>query len=224
MLTTTADRATAMGTSSNRRRRWMSAVATAALLGVIVVAVFARASSGSRAAALGTRTAEAGLSGAFAGLVPAPAPRTWRSATIASGGATLFYPSNWKPIPGDSGTVTAALRDDGGRYRGYLNVTPREGAEQLAGWAAFRASRNTDEGDTRVRVLAASENVRFAKARGSCVIDDYLSRVGSHAYRELACIVAGSRYTNVLVGATLSSDWPSLGREVERAASAFTDR
>ena len=225
MLTTTADRAMAMGTSSNRMRRWMTAAAAAGLLGAIVVPLTsARSSSGSRATAAGARTAEARVDGAFTWLVPAPAPRTWTSVTIASGGATLFYPPNWKPIPGDSGTVTAALRDSRGLYRGYLNVTPRQGAERLAGWAAFRTTRNMDEGDTRLRGLAATEDLRFAKGRGSCVIDDYLSRVGSHAYRELACIVAGRRYTNVLVGATLLSDWSTLGRVVERAASALIER
>ncbi len=180
-------------------------------------------SSSSRAAAGGTRTAEARLAGGFSWLVPTRAPRGWTSVTTESGGATLFYPSNWKPIPGDIGTVTRALRDGRGRYRGYLNVTPREGAERPTGWAAFRAARNRDEGDRRVRVLAAAENLHFAKARGSCVIDDYLSRVGSHSYREVACIVAGSRYSDVLVGATLLSDWSTLGHVVERAASVLLE-
>jgi len=204
----------------------VGAIAVAGLLGAIVVPLTSaqRSSGGSRVTDGGTRAAGARLTGAFSWLVPAPAPRTWVSSTTASGGASLFYPANWKPIPGDSGTVTAALRDGRGRYLGYLNVTPREGAEQLVGWAAFRAARNRGEGDMRVRVRAAAENVRFDKARGSCVIDDYLSRVGSHAYREVACIVAGSRYTNVLVGATLLSDWPTFGHLVERAASAFTER
>ena len=84
--------------------------------------------------------------------------------------------------------------------------------------------RNTQEGDRRTRVLAAAENLRLDRARGSCVVDDYLSRLGSHPYREVACIFTGSRYTNVFVGATLVRDWPTLGRVVERAASAFTER
>ena len=213
-----------MATSKHRTRRRVSTVATVALLGTGVASLTALSSSGSRVTDRGTRTAEAHVARAFSWLRPAPAPKTSTSVTIASGGATLSYPSNWKPIPGDRGTVTAALRDSRGLYRGYLNVTPRQGAEQLAGWAAFRTRRNMQEGDQRTRILAAAENLRLASARGSCVVDDYLSRVGSHPYREVACIFTGNRYTNVFVGAALMRDWPTLGRVVERAASAFTER
>jgi hypothetical protein len=119
----------------------------------------------------------------FSRLAVAAAPPSWKSATIPSGGASLSYPSNWRPIPGDTGTVTVALRDRRGLYHGYLNVTPREGAEQLTGWASFRAHRNAEEGDHHTRIVAAAQGLRIARARGSCVIDDYLSRVGAHAYR-----------------------------------------
>jgi hypothetical protein len=201
-------------------------VTALALLGTGVASLssIAPSSPGSRVTDRGTRTAGAQVAGAFSWLRAVRAPKPWTSATIPSGGATLSYPSNWKQIPGDGGTVTAALRDSRGLYRGYLNVTPRQGAEQLAGWAAFRTKRNAQEGDRRTRVVAAAENLRVGSVRGSCVVDDYLSRVGSHPYRELACIFTGSRYTNVLVGATLVRDWPTLGRVVERAASAFTER
>ncbi len=211
---------------NHRTRNLVSTIAAAGLLGAgaASLASTAQSSSGSRVTDRGTRTAEAHIAGAFSWLDSAPAPNTWTSATIASGGATLFYPSSWKPIPGDLGTVTAALRDTRGLYRGYLNVTPRQGAEQLAGWAAFRTRRNTAEGDRRTRVVAAAENLRFANARASCVIDDYRSRVGSHAYREVACIVAGSRYANVFVGATLVRDWTTLGPVIEHAASSLTER
>jgi hypothetical protein len=148
----------------------------------------------------------------------------WTSATISSGAATLAYPSSWTPIAGDAGTVSVALRDRAGRYRGYLNATPRQGAERLAGWAAFRVHRNVEEGDRHVRELTASEDVAFAGAHGSCVEDVYLSRVGANPYRELACIVAGRRSTSVFIGATLASDWRTLGPTVRRAAAAFVER
>ncbi len=211
-----------MATSSTPTRRWAGLAAVAGA-GLIAIVLGSAGSSSGRPGAGGARTAGRHLTG-VSWPVPARASREWRSASISSGGATLFYPPNWKPIPGDRGTVTAALRDGRGRYRGYLNVTPRQGAEQLAGWAAFRAARNTREGDAHERIFAAGENLRFTGARGSCVIDDYLSRVGSHPYRELACIVAGSRYTNVLVGATLVSDWSTLGPTVQRAAAALIVR
>jgi hypothetical protein len=184
----------------------------------------ASAAAASSRAGGGAQGAERRVSGAFSWLRAAPAPKRWGSATIASGGATLFYPPNWKPIPGDRGTVTAALRDSKGLYRGYLNVTPRQGAEQPAGWAEFRTRRNTQDGDQGTRTIAAGENLRLTGARGSCVIDDYLSKVGSHPYREVACIFTGSRYTNVFVGATLVRDWPALGPAIERADSALIER
>jgi hypothetical protein len=187
--------------SSERSRRWTTAAAIAAVLATVGAALTAaHTSSGARA------------------------PHGWSSATIASGGATLFYPAGWKPIPGDGGTVTAALRDSRGAYRGYLNVTPRQGDERLHGWAAFRAGRNRDEGDAQVHVRSAVENVRLGRAHASCVIDDYLSRVGAHGYRELACLIVGDRFANVFVGATPVSDWPTLGATIELAASALRER
>jgi hypothetical protein len=226
------DRATAMATRdpvmampTTTTVRSITAVVVAGVLGATAVSLTAAERSSASGAPAGPKaTADAHLAGAFSWLIPARAPQGWTSATIASGGATLHYPPNWKAIPGDPGTITAALRDKSGRYRGYLNVTPREGAEQLAGWGAFRTARNANEGDGRVRVLAAAENLRFAEAHGSCVIDDYLSRVGSHPYREVACLVAGNHYTSVFVGAVLRSDWPTIGPVVERAGSALIER
>jgi hypothetical protein len=218
-----AARATAMATSRRPASRWVSAVLAAALLGAVGVPLTsaALAPSGSRATSAGTRALEAR---AFSWLKPGQPPRSWTHATIPSGGATLFYPPAWHAIPGDQGTVTAALRDSRGLYRGYLNVTPREGAERLAGWAAFRLRRNQEEGDTRVHAAAAAEGLRFAGARGSCVIDTYRSRVGFHTYRELACIIAGARFTDVFVGAALLSDWATLSPVIERAASTLIER
>ena len=203
----------------------MIAATTVGLFGAAVagVAISPAGVSGSRAPHTGTGTG-ALAGGSLSRLRPGPAPTAWRRATIASGAATISYPRGWKPIPGDDGTVSFALRDRRGSYLGYLNVTPRQGAERLAGWAAFRTRRNAEDDDTAVRALASAERVRFSGAHGSCVIDDYVSRVGSNAYRELACIVAGRRGTTVFVGATLVSDWPTLGPVVERAASSLIER
>src|SRR6476646_4918879 len=198
--TTTADRVTAMATSDAVRRALLAALAAAALAAALVTITSASSAGRSR-----------------------PSPH-WTSATIASGAATLTYPSSWKPIPGDSGTVSVALRDRAGRYRGYLNVTPRQGAERRAGWAAFRIHRNLEEGDRQVRELTASQDVAFADARGSCVEDEYRSRVGANPYHELACIVAGRRSTSVFIGAALVPDWRTLGPTIRRAAAAFVER
>jgi hypothetical protein len=144
--------------------------------------------------------------------------------TTPASRATLSRPPDWGPIPGDPGTVTASLRGSDGSYAGYLNATPRQGAERLQNWASFRLDRNREEGDRQVRELADAEGLRFRAARGSCVIDEYLSKVGAHPYREIACLVTGHRHTDVFVGAALQSDWSRLGSTLERAASAFLQR
>jgi hypothetical protein len=120
--------------------------------------------------------------------------------------------------------VTAALRDSAGVFHGYLNVTPRQGSEKLKGWGSFRTRRNAEEGDKHVQEQASAENLRFHDARGSCVIDAYETSVGSHHYREIACIVAGRGSISVFVGAALRGDWPRLGGILERAASDFLER
>ena len=188
----------AMGTSRRKRAALLAGVAAAAIATLVAVAA--------------------------GGAQPGTAAEPWSQATIASGAATLSYPSSWRAIPGDAGTVSFALRGRHGLYAGYLNVTPRQGAERPSGWAAFRARRNTEDGDREVRVVTSSEHVAFMAARGSCVVDDYLSRVGSHPYRELACIVAGRHGTSVFVGAALRGDWARLGPLVRHAAATFVER
>jgi hypothetical protein len=189
----------ATGTSRALASKAASGILAASLLAAALVALLlgARGSSGSRTAARGARPRSAAGVRHFPALAASLQPRGWAMTTIASGGATLFHPANWKQISGDRGTTSFALRDRRGRYLAYLNITPRQGAEQLAGWASFRVARNREEGDREVRWVAAAENLRLRDARGSCVIDDYLSRVGANAYRELACIVTGHRFTDV---------------------------
>jgi hypothetical protein len=83
----------------------------------------------------------------------------------------------------------------------------------------LRTAHNREEGDKQVRQIAAHEGLRFRSARGSCVIDDYLSKIGGHPYREIACLVSGHRHTDVFIGAALKRDWSTLGGSLERAAS-----
>jgi hypothetical protein len=211
-----------MATSERIDRRWVSGLAALVVLGAAAIPLSAAWSNGGGSRAGGAPGANGAV--AFSRLSARAAPSDWTSATVASGGATLFYPPGWRPIVGDRGTVSAALRNASGSYLGYLNVTPRQGAERLTGWPAFRARRNAEEGDRSVRIITATEGLRLAGAQASCVTDDYLSRVGSHPYREIACIVAGPRSSNVFVGASLIADWPQLGPVLDRAASAVIER
>ena len=216
-----------MATSRNTRRRAsiIAAIAGSLLALPAVPLVLANNfSSRARVAFGATSPARERPSTRFSWLDPAPAPAEWPHAITPRTAATLFYPPGWRAIPGDKGSVTRALRDSAGHYAGYLNVTPREGAEQLHGWAAFRTTRNREDGDGQVHQLTAAEGLRFRDARGSCVIDDYVSKVGSHPYREIACIVSGQRHTDVFIGAALRSDWRTLSPTLERAASSLVQR
>lgn len=199
--------------------------AVAVLLPVAAVtAALSAGSSPARVASGGARPERARQVVTFGWLRPGPAPSGWLPTTTATSEATLFYPPGWKHIHGDRGTVTVSIRDGRGAYVGYLNVTPRQGAEQPRGWAAFRTGHLRGEGDRRVRRLAFAEGLRFLGASGSCVIDDYLSKVGSNPYREIACIVSGPRHTDVFIGAALLRDWGALGSTLERAASSLRQR
>ena len=146
-----------MATSREARRRTALGARAVSLLALAGLPLLAAAGDSSRARGASGAVRPTGglLSAEFSWLHPARAPADWTHVTIASGNATLFYPAAWKPIPGDKGTVTASLRDKTGIYHGYLNVTPRQGAERLNGWASFRTRRNREEGDQRVHELAS---------------------------------------------------------------------
>ncbi|HWD10461.1 MAG TPA: hypothetical protein VG366_01365 [Solirubrobacteraceae bacterium] len=136
-------------------------------------------------------------------------------------GATIAYPPGWRPIRGDRGTASAALLDARGDYLGYLNLTPRQGSETLAGWAAFRVRHNAEEGDTEVKADGAAAGLRFRTGRGTCVRDTYTSSVKTR-YEELACLVAGHRAASVVVGAAPGNRWREEQSVIERAISAMT--
>jgi hypothetical protein len=206
------------------RKPGTRAIAALSALGSCTLAACAGGSANGPSPAGGLPPTRAAPASSFDSLRPAQAPRGWRAVTSASGQLTLPYPSTWTTLRGDVGSVTAALRDAGGAYVGYLNATPRQGAEQLHGWARYRTEHNRGEGDRNVHETAASEGLRFTRGHGSCVIDDYLSRVGSNHYREIACIVAGEHATGVFIGAALLRDWRQVDPVLERAAAAFRER
>jgi hypothetical protein len=157
--------------------------------------------------------------GPFAWLRPAAPPAGWARAALPSGAAALAYPPGWHQIQSDPGTVSAALMGPGRHIRGYLNATPRQGPETLADWAHFRPAHNRDEGDRHVVPEASARGLRFRTGSGSCVIDHY-STVSAR-YREIACLVRGSRASTVVVGAALPGDWARLAPQLERAISSF---
>jgi hypothetical protein len=167
----------------------------------------------------GDQTSHGPRAGAFAWLRPGPPPADWHVARIR-GGATLSYPSGWRPLRTDPGTATAGLVLGGDRILGYLNATPRQGPETLENWSSFRPDHNRDEGDRSVHVIASSTGLRFRGGHGSCVIDEYRTSTGN-TYREIACLVAGARANAVIVGAAPPGHWSRQRAAIEQAISSF---
>jgi len=204
--TTTAGRTTATGASETRRSR--------AIVGLVAVTVAAVA----LIVGLGCGGESShGSPGPFAWLQPASPPAGWRVAR--SSGGELAYPPGWRPITTDPGTASVALLGSGGRIDGYLNATPKQGAETLANWSRFRPEHNLDEGDRSVHVIASADQLSFRSGPGSCVIDDYTTSKAT--YREIACLVSGPRSSAVVVAAAPIALWDQRAATLERAISSF---
>ena len=190
------------------RRR--GAAIGAAAVALISLGVFVGLTAGDQAS-------HGPAAGAFAWLRPAPPPADWNVARIR-GGAKLSYPPGWRPIRTDPGAATTALRRGGGIV-GYLNATPRQGEETLENWASFRPDHNRDEGARNLRLIASSTGLRFRGGHGSCVIDQYTTSRAT--YREIACLVSGTRSTAVIVAAAPSAGWERRAATLHRAVAAF---
>jgi hypothetical protein len=193
----------------------------ASALLVLAVCAAAAAGCGGAAPRAATATGAAGSSppSPFSWPAPGPAPAGWRVQRTPLG-ATLPYPGSWREVAGDSGTASAVLRDAAGGYLGYLNLTPRQGAESAASWSSFRPAHNRAEGDRDVRVLAAARDVRLRDGSGACVEDAYTTVTGIR-YVELACLVSGAR-SAVVVGAAPPAQWHAQEPVIARAISAVT--
>jgi hypothetical protein len=190
-----------------RTRAVIGLSAVGAGVAVLTIALAAAGGSGARRA-----------SGPFAWLQPASRPVGWHVARTP-GGAALAYPPGWSVIKTDPGTASVALRGSDGRIDGYLNVTPKQGAETLANWSRFRPRKNRAEGARNVRLLAATSAARLPSARGSCVIDTYTTSLTT--YEEIACLVAGSSSSYVVVAAAPTRLWRERSAVLDRAVSSF---
>ena len=190
--------------------RTRAAIGLSAVAAGVVALIIALATAGG--------TSQRRASGPFAWLRPASPPAGWNVARTPDG-AALAYPPGWTAIKTDPGTASVALRGSGGRIDGYLNVTPKQGAETLANWSRFRPQKNRAEGARNVRLLAATSNARFRSARGSCVIDVYTTSLTT--YQEIACLVSGPRSSEVVVAAAPTRLWQEHSAVLERAVSSF---
>jgi hypothetical protein len=160
-------------------------------------------------------------SGSFNWLSPAVAPATWHRVTTQSGQAVLSYPPSFMPIAGDRGSASAAVESSTGKILAYVNVTPREGDEQLKGFAGFRVHLIGEDDDRDVHLDSSAGDLAFRGGTGSCVIDDYLTRVGDNHYKEIACFVVGQHASGVVVAAGADADWTHFLPLLRESVASF---
>jgi hypothetical protein len=160
----------------------------------------------------------------FPDLTAGPAPAGWPSVRLPDGNAVLAYPPSMQRAAGDAGSVSAAQFSQGGGYLLYLNATPREGTESPRNWPRFRLHLLRSDDASAAHEIAAAEHVRFRGGTGSCVLDTYVTKIGSHHYDELACYVQGRSGATVVVAAAPATRWTAAAALLERAVAAFQVR
>ena len=158
---------------------------------------------------------------AFPPLHPAAAPAGWPHLALPNGTAMLSYPPSLHPLAGDTDAVSAARLSLGGAFQLYLNATPRQGPERLAHWAAFRLCRLRSDDAASAHEDAAAEDVRFRGGTGSCVIDDYITRIGGNHYQEIACLVQGRTSASVIIATSPAARWAQARPVLLRAVAAY---
>jgi hypothetical protein len=161
---------------------------------------------------------------AFRWFKPALPPSGWRQLALPSGTAVLSYPPSLRPLKGDRGSVSAASIGRDGNLLVYVNATPQEGDERLAGWAESRLGHLRGDDASSVHEESEAEGLAFRSGHGSCVIDDYVTKVGHHPFHEIACLVEGVKGGSVVVAAAPSSAGNRVNATLERAVSSYVVR
>jgi hypothetical protein len=161
---------------------------------------------------------------AFPSLVPAAAPAGWPHLMLPDGTAVLSYPPSLRQLAGDKDAVSAARLSPGGAFQFYLNATPRQGSERLRHWATFRLALLRSDDAASAHQDAAARGVRFRGGTGSCVIDDYVTRIGAHHFEEIACLVQGRNGASVIVATAPAAMWAQARPLLFRAVAAYLVR
>jgi hypothetical protein len=160
----------------------------------------------------------------FPRLVPKAAPAGWAQLTLPNGTAVLSYPPSLHPVSGDKDAVSVASRSPAGSIVLYLNATPKQGGENLRNWAAFRLSRLRSDDASSAHEDSAATGIDFRGGTGSCVMDDYITRIGGHHYQEIACFAQGRTGASVIVAAAAAAQWRQAWPLLEQAVAAYTVR
>ena len=198
--------------TARRGRYALAAIAVTAAIAAIAVAVVAFALPGRSPGR------------AFPPLHPAAAPAGWPHLALPNGTAVLSYPPSLRPLAGDTDAVSAARLGPDRAFQVYLNATPRQGRERPQGWAAFRLRLLRSDDAASAHQDAAAQGVKFRGGTGSCVIDDYLTRIGGHHYQEVACLVQGRTSASVIVAAAPAAAWARARPLLFRAVAAYLVR
>ncbi|GAA5199319.1 hypothetical protein GCM10023346_38750 [Arthrobacter gyeryongensis] len=143
---------------------------------------------------------------------------------LPDGTGVLSVPPDAKPAESDPGSVSAAVSSSTGELRMYLNATPQQGSEALDNWNTFRLDHLADENSSPPTKIAERTGMAFRGGTGSCVEDSYVTHVGNNRYREIACLVAGSKGSSVLIVAVPADSWPLYGPVMEQAVDAYRAR
>ncbi len=168
-----------------------------------------------------TPAAATSASSGFDWYQAAPAPEGWKTLQLPDGTATLSYPPAAAPLPSDPGTVSAAITSASGDILLYLNATPQQGDESLTNWPAFRLNHLTGEHATMAAQISTGTGMAFTGGTGACLTDSYVTRIGSHRYREIACFVSGANASSVLVAATPEDVWDQYLPQLQQALEAY---
>jgi len=197
----------------------LRASSAAALTVALSLALFGCASQSSSAGSDGAAPASAPAG--FGWFHPRPAPGAWLRASLTGQSATLSYPGSLRPQHGDPGTVTVGSTAKSGQVLVYLNVTPKQGDENLRNWADFRMEHLREDGQSAVHLDGVSGPLNFRGGHGRCVTDNYTTDTHHNRYNEIACIVQGSHATSVLVAATSTAAWPANRALLENVVSSY---
>jgi hypothetical protein len=120
--------------------------------------------------------------------------------------------------------VNVARLSPAGAYLLYLNATPRQGTENSENWPAARLGHLRADETASARQDAAASRVAFLGGSGSCVLDDYVTEIGAHHYKEIACLVQGRSGASVIVAAAPAAQWTQAAPVLEQAVAAYRVR
>jgi hypothetical protein len=197
----------------DRGRDILRRASTRRLIVALAVAFFVPTALLTVAHAAGSRAAR------FHWFAAGLAPASWRHLALTPGGGILSYPAKF--VPGsDRDGISRERLDRHGSVLVYLDVTPKQGRERLSDWPSHRMGLVRAESND-VHEDGHAFDLAFRGGIGSCVLDDYRTRVENHHYREIACFVQGHRHATVLIAAALESAWVHAVKTLERAVDAY---